>query len=43
MSIAKACGCVFSVYITRKNGYRDYAWKHGFRAWPIMVCDKHAR
>lgn len=28
---------IYVAYITRKNGYRDYAYKHGFKAWRIPV------
>lgn len=28
---------IYVAYITRKNGFRDYAYRHGLKAWRIRV------
>lgn len=28
---------IYVAFITRKNGFRDYARKHGLKAWRIRV------
>ncbi|MEE4357112.1 MAG: hypothetical protein V2I97_11640 [Desulfococcaceae bacterium] len=33
----KVTGYIFRAWITRKDGTRDYARDHGYRAWRIPV------
>lgn len=44
----KCMDCEFKCvpFITRKNGFRDYAYKRGFKCWPItnsVNCLKHKK
>ena len=34
---------IYVAFITRKNGYRDYARNHGLRAWRIPVHKNEKR
>ncbi len=39
----KVVGYIFRAWITRKDGTRDFARDHGFKAWRIPVYDTDVR
>ena len=36
-TVPKGRKVIYVKYVTRKNGFRDYAYNHGLKAWRITV------